>query len=105
MPSQNPVVPQLAAAWATHWWAGSVPPAATGAHVPALAVSAHDVHDAPHAVAQQIPCAQIPVLHSVPPAQAAPVDFSPHDPSRQTAGATQSAFDTHVALQAAGPQV
>jgi hypothetical protein len=38
-------------------------------------------------------------------AQAAPVDCSPHEPSMQTAGAAQSAFAVHVALQAAAPQV
>jgi hypothetical protein len=99
------VVPQVAAPCATHWLAGSVPPAGTGVHVPALPVSAHDMQADPQAVAQQIPCAQIPVLQSVPPAQAAPVDFSPHDPPLQTAGAAQSAFEVHVALQAAAPQV
>ena len=104
-PSQNPVVPQLAAPCATHWLAGSVPPAETAVQVPALPVSAHDMHVAPQAVAQQTPCAQIPVLHSLPSAQAAPVDFSPHEPSMQTAGAAQSAFEMHVALHAAAPQV
>ena len=105
MPSQNPVVPQVAAPWATHWLAGSVPPAATAVQVPALPVSAHDMHVDAQVVEQQTPCAQIPVLHSVAVAQAAPVDFRPHDPSRQTAGAAQSAFEMHVALQAAAPQV
>jgi len=83
--------------------AGSLAPAGTGAQVPALPVSPHDMHVDPQAVAQQIPCAQIPVLHSVPPAQTAPVDFRPHDPPVHTAGAAQSAFEVHVALQAAVP--
>jgi hypothetical protein len=99
------VVPQVAAGWAAHLLAGSVAPAGTGVQVPALPVSAHDMQVDAQAVAQQIPCAQIPVAHSVPPAQAAPVDFSPHDPPVQTAGGTQSAFEVHVALQAAAPQV
>jgi hypothetical protein len=85
--------------------AGSLAPAGTGVHVPALPVSAQDRHVEPHAVAQQTPCAQIPVLHSVLFAHAAPVDFSPQDPSMQTAGAAQSAFAVHVALQAAAPQM
>ena len=85
--------------------AGSALPAGTGVQLPALPVSAHDMQVDAQAVAQQIPCAQIPVAHSVPPAQAAPVDFSPHEPPVQTAGATQSAFEVHVALQAAAPQV
>jgi hypothetical protein len=105
LPSQNPVVPQVAAAWPTHWFAGSVPPAATGVQVPALPASAQDMQLDPHAVAQQTPCAQIPVLHSVPPAQVAPVDFSPHEPPLQTLPGAQSAFEVHVALQAAAPQV
>jgi len=98
-------VPQVAAPWATHWLAGSVPPAGTAVQLPALPVSAHDMQVDPQAVVQQTPCAQIPVLHSVPPAQAAPVDFSPQDPPVQTAGGAQSAFEAHVALQAAVPQV
>lgn len=97
--------PQVAAPCATHWLAGSVPPAETGVQVPALPASAHDMQVDPQAVPQQIPCAQIPVLHSVPPAQTAPVDFSPHDPPVQTAGAAQSAFEVHVALQVAAPQL
>jgi hypothetical protein len=99
------VVPQVAAGWTAHLLAGSAPPAGTGVQAPALPVSAHDRHVDAQAVAQQIPWAQIPVAHSVPRAQAAPVDFSPHEPPVQTAGATQSAFEVHVALQAAAPQV
>jgi hypothetical protein len=99
------VVPQVAAPCATHWLVGSEPAAGTGVQVPALPVSAHDMQVDPQAVAQQIPCAQIPVLHSVPPAQAAPVDFSPHEPPVQTAGAAQSAFEVQAALQAAAPQL
>jgi hypothetical protein len=105
LPSQKPVVPQVAAPCAAHWLAGSAAPTVTGAQVPALPVSAHDMHVDPQAVAQQTPCAQIPVLHSVPPAQAAPVDFRPHDPPVHTAGGAQSAVEVHVALQAAAPQV
>ena len=104
-PLQNPVVPQLAAPCATHWLLGSLPPAGTVAQVPALPVSAQDMHVDAQVVPQQTPCAQIPVLHSVPFAQAAPVDFSPHEPPMQTAGAAQSASEAHVALQAAAPQV
>src|SRR5947199_188095 len=73
LPSQNPVVPQVAAPCALHWLAGSLPPVDTAVQVPALPASAHDMHVDPQVVAQQTPCAQIPVLHSVPPAQAAPV--------------------------------
>jgi hypothetical protein len=105
LPSQKPVVPQVVAPCATHWLAGSETPAGTAVQVPALPVSAHDMQVDPQAVVQQIPCAQIPVLHSVLPAQAAPVDFNPHDPPVQTAGARQSAFEVQVALQAAAPQL
>ena len=98
-------MPQVAAPCATHWLAGSVAPAGTGVQVPALPVSAHDMQVDPQALPQQTPCAQIPVLHSVPPAQVAPVAFSPQEPPVQTAGAAQSAFELHVALQAAAPQV
>ena len=59
----------------------------------------------PQAVAQQI-LAQIPVLHSVPPAQAAPVDFQPALIRHyRRPGPRRSAFEVHVALQAAAPQV
>jgi hypothetical protein len=104
LPSQKPVVSQLAAPAFVHAPVGSAPPLATGAHVPPVAASAHDRHVPVQAVRQQTPCAQNPVAHSAPAAQAAPGDLSPHDPSVQTAGAAQSASAAHVALHAETPQ-
>jgi len=97
-------VPQLAAPWAVHCPVGSVPPDAIGAQVPALAGSAQDMHFAPQVVPQQTPWAQMPVPHSVPAAQTAPRDLSPHEPATQLAGEAQSALALQVDLQAAVPQ-
>ncbi len=106
MPSQKPVVPQLAAPWSLHFPAGSAPPPATGEQTPAApeADSAHDMHVPLQAVAQQTPCAQTPLLHSVPPEQTAPFVLSPHEPPMQEAGIAQSPSAEQVALQALTPQ-
>ena len=98
------MVPQLAAPWAVHCPVGSVPPAAIREQVPALAGSAQDTHFAPQTVTQQTPWAQMPVPHSVPPAQTAPGGLSPHEPATQLAGCAQSALALQVDLQAAVPQ-
>jgi hypothetical protein len=55
-------------------------------------------------VAQQTPCAQMPLPHSVPPAQTAPSDLSPHDPALQEAGGAQSASAVQDDLHTAAPQ-
>jgi hypothetical protein len=103
-PSQNPVVPQLAAPAFAHVPVGSAPPPGTGAHVPAVAASAHDRHVPVQAVLQHTPCAHVPDAHSAPSAHAAPGDLRPHEPFVHTAGATQSASAVHVALHAEPPQ-
>lgn len=105
LPSQKPVVPQLAGPAFTHELVGSTPPAGTGVHVPAVTASAHDRHVPAHAVLQHAPCAQKPEPHSVFSAQAAPGALRPHSPPVQTAGASQSPSPAQVALQAAAPQV
>jgi len=46
----------------------------------------------------------MPLLHSGPLAQAAPLDLSPHEPLLQVANGAQSALVAHVALQALAPQ-
>ena len=103
LPSQKPVVPQLAAPALLHVPVGSVPLWGTGVHVPAACGSAHDRHMPAHAVLQQTPCAQKLDAHSLFSAHAAPGDLRPHRPFAQTAGASQSASPAHVALQAAAP--
>jgi hypothetical protein len=104
LPLQKPVVPQLAAPWAVHCPVGSVPPAGIGEQVPALAASAQDMHFDAQVVEQQAPWAQMPLPHSVPPAQTAPVGLSPHEPATQVAGWAQSAAALQVDLHAAVPQ-
>jgi hypothetical protein len=104
LPSQKPVVPQLAAPCALHFPAGSVPLAATGEQVPAAPVSAQDKHVPVQAVPQQTPWAQMVLLHSVPLEQTAPFGLSPHDPEMQDAGMAQSLSVAQVALQAFVPQ-
>jgi hypothetical protein len=77
-----------------------------GVQVPALAVSAHDMHFPVQAVEQQAPCEQIPLPHSTPASHTAPSDLSPQDPALlQEFGETQSASAVQVDLQAATPQV
>jgi hypothetical protein len=89
-----------------HFPVGSVPPAATGVHVPAgpLAEAAQDRQVPVQVVAQQTPWAQMPLTHSGPFAQAAPLDFRPHEPLLQVANGAQSVFVAQVALQAMVPQ-
>jgi hypothetical protein len=104
LPSQKPVVPQLAAPELAHVFVGSAPPDGTGAQVPAVAGSAHDRHVPAQAVLQHTPCAHTPLPHSAPSAQAAPGDLRPHEPFVHTAGVSQSALAAQVALHAEAPQ-
>jgi hypothetical protein len=48
-------------------------------HCPNDPVSAHDLHDPVHAVAQQTPCAQTPEAHWLAVEQDAPVGTFPHE--------------------------
>ena len=57
-----------------------------------------------HAVAQQVPCWQNPVWHSLGAPQARPVGFFAHAPATQTFGAAQSASAVHDVLHTAAPQ-
>jgi hypothetical protein len=104
LPSQKPVVPQVEAFCAVHCPVGSVPPAVIGVQVPTLPCSAHDMHFDPQVVAQQAPCAQTPLPHSVPSPQTAPTGLRPHDPALQEAGAAQSASALQDELHTAAPQ-
>jgi hypothetical protein len=105
-PSQVPSVPQVDAAVAVHWVAttGAVP-AGTGAQVPTLPISAHDWQVPVHAELQQTFCTQKPEPQSAAAAQVAPIGFFPQLPLVQTFGATQSAFEVQVVLQAAVPHM
>jgi hypothetical protein len=103
LPSQKPVVAQLAAPAFTHEFVGSVPPLATGAQVPAVATIAHDRQVPVQAVRQHTPCEQKPLAHSVRSAQVAPGGLSPHDPFVHVAGGSQSASAAQAARHAAAP--
>ena len=103
LPSQKPVVSQLAAPLSMHWPVGSGLPAGTGEQVPIVPVSAHDEHLSAHVVAQQTPWAQTVLWHSVPAWQTAPLGLSPHEPLLQVAGAAQSLSAAQVDRQALGP--
>lgn len=104
MPLQSPVAPQVVAPWSLHVPVGSTPPAAIGEQVPAVPVSAQDRQLAVQVVAQQTPCAQMPLAQSVPAMHAAPSGFLPQLPPVQTFPAEQSAFVLQVALQLPPPQ-
>lgn len=84
---------------------GSAPFTGTGAHVPAVVAPAHDMHVPAQAVRQQTPCAQTPVVHSVPSLHVPPGDLRPHDPALHTDGATQSASAVQVALHEEAPHL
>jgi hypothetical protein len=105
LPSQRPVIPQVAAPWVVHCPLGSVPPAAIGLQVPTEPTSPHDVQLPVQAVAQQIPSAQKPLWQSPGAAQGAPAGRRPHEPLLHTLGDAQSASARQVALQAATPHL
>jgi hypothetical protein len=98
LPSHVPSVPQLAAPWSLHWFSGSWP-AGTVEQVPPVPVSAHDMQLPAHAVLQQTPCAQKPLLHSGPAAQAAPSGLRPQLDAVQTLPVVQSALVEQLAWQ------
>jgi hypothetical protein len=83
-----------------------VPPAATVEQTPAgpVAVWPQVMQVPVQVVAQQVPWAQMWLVHSLPLAQAAPFDLRPHEPALQVANGAQSAPEAQVALQAVVPQ-
>ena len=72
--------------------------------MPPVPVSAHDRQLPVHAVLQQTPCAQNPLLHSPPAMQAAPRGLRPQLCAVQTLPIEQSALVMHVAMQLLPPQ-
>ena len=103
-PSHMPSFPHVLAPWSVHWPSGSVP-VGTFVQVPRLPPTAHDWQVPAHAVAQQKPCWQNPVMHSVPAPHAIPVGFFVHAPITQTLGAAQSPSAVHDVLHAFAPQM
>jgi hypothetical protein len=101
---QVPSLPQVSAVAAVHWLAGTGAwPAATLVHVPSVPASAHDLHVAVHAVAQQTLCAQMPLAQSVPAAHPAPFGRLVQTPLEQMFGETQSVSALHDILQTPEP--
>jgi hypothetical protein len=72
-------------------------------HVPGVPASAHDLHVAVQAVAQQTPCAQMPLVQSVFAVQAVPLGRFVQTPFAQMFGETQSAVTVHDVLHAPVP--
>ena len=62
LPSQVPLKPQGGASAQPP--CGSIPPAGTGAHVPADPTTLHDAHVPQVAAPQQTPSTQLPLSHS-----------------------------------------
>jgi len=104
-PLQTPVVPQLELGIAWHWPAGSAAPLATGAQVPCLPATAHELQLPQLAEPQQTPSVQWPlpqvalVVHAVP-LGARLVQI----PAWQVSTVAQSALVVHAVRQALAPQ-
>jgi hypothetical protein len=101
-PLQVPSLPQVAAPASVHWFSGSAP-AATLVHVPSVPASAHDLHVAVHAVAQQMLWAQMPLAQSPLAVHAVPLERFTQAPPAQMFGDAQSASAAHVVLHAPVP--
>jgi hypothetical protein len=86
-----------------HWFSGSLP-AGTVEQVPAVPVSAQDMHVAVQAVWQQTPWAQIPLAQSGPAAHDAPSGSFPQLPVVQTFPPEQSVLVVQVVRQLVAPQ-
>jgi hypothetical protein len=103
-PSQVPVVPQVMASIAAQSPAGSSP-AGTAWQVPCLLVTAQELQLPQLAAAQQKPSVQLPLKHSVPDRQAAPLAFRLVQVlAMQVKPAAQSPSPLHDVRQDVGPQ-
>jgi hypothetical protein len=94
--TQRPFVPQVVAPWSTQIALGSMTPVGTFVQVPIESGSAHDLHEALQAVAQQTPCWQKPEAQSAAAVHGAGIGFLPHELRVQTLGATQFAAVAQV---------
>src|SRR5262252_1838712 len=97
-PLHEPSVPQLDAPESAHWFSGSVS-AGIAVQTPGLPASAHDWQIPVHDPAQQTPCWQYPVAHSLPAAQVVPFTFLPQIVPLQTLPFEQSALVVQDVLQ------
>jgi hypothetical protein len=103
MPLQAPSLPHVVGSVIGHWPSGSAP-LGTLLHVPRLPATAQDRQVPVQGPSQQIPCAQLPELHSAFPAQVAPIGFRPQLVPLQVLGGAQSALVEQVSRQAPLPQ-
>jgi hypothetical protein len=100
-PLQVPSLPQVVLPASVHWVAGvGTWPAGTFVQAPTLPATAHERQVPVQAVAQQIPCAQKPELHSGDAVQVAPLGFLPQLIVMHVFGARQSAVVAHVVRHA-----
>lgn len=110
MPSQLPLLPQVATAAVPHWPLESASLAGMGVQVPRVAVSVHETHGPSHAALQQTFCpgspAHVrPVWHWAVSVQGPPLGSRPHEPLMHVAVGAQMLAAPQVALQVAPPQV
>jgi hypothetical protein len=96
-PSQVPLKPQGGVAAQPP--CGSIAPAATGLHRPALPATLHAAHVPQLDDEQQTPSTQLPLSHSAFAAQIWPRRFLPHEPPLQTLPGAQSASTAQAARQ------
>jgi hypothetical protein len=103
LPSQVPLKPQGGASGQPP--CGSIPPAGTGAQVPADPTTLHDVQVPQVGDEQQTPSTQLPLSHSEEAPQIWPSRFFPHEPLVHTIPAAQSASPVQAARHAVPLQV
>jgi hypothetical protein len=104
-PSHTPVVPQLDTPMFMQMPAGSTPPAATGRQLPCWPAIAHESQLPQLADAQQNPSVQLPLKHSGPATQAAPLALRfVQTFDIQVKPAAQSLASPQVVRQVATPQ-
>jgi hypothetical protein len=88
-PLQEPSVPQVDGPASAHWFKGSWP-AATGVHTPFVPAIAQELQMLVQALAQQTPCWQKPLAHSLVVVQSTPFTFLPQMVPLQTLPVVQS---------------
>jgi hypothetical protein len=96
IPSQAPVVPQVAATSTLQMPCGSETPASVGQQVPRRSCWLQLTQAASQAMLQQTPSVQKPEPHSLSPLQTAPIGLAPQLPFAHSVPLAQSELDVHV---------
>jgi len=105
-PLQRPVVPQLEAGIAWHSPAGSAPPLGTGAQLPCLPATAHELQLPQADDPQQTPSVQWPLPQVASAVQAVPLGARLLQiPDWQVSPTAQSVLVAHAVRQALAPQM